>query len=37
MKEIFGDYSEKINSTEFLIMSFSSKTLPIKDRWLHRQ
>jgi hypothetical protein len=33
MKEIFGDYSEKINSTEFLIMSFSSKTLPIKDRW----
>ena len=33
MKEIFGDYSEKTDSLEFLIMSFSSKTLPIKDRW----
>jgi hypothetical protein len=33
MKEIFGDYREKFDSTEFLIMSFSSQTLPIKDRW----
>jgi len=33
MKEIFGNYSEKTDSTEFLIMSFSSTTLPIKDRW----
>lgn len=33
MKEIFGDYCEKTDSTEFLIMSFSSQTLPIKDRW----
>jgi hypothetical protein len=33
MKEIFGDYSEKTDSSEFLIMSFSSKILPIKERW----
>jgi hypothetical protein len=33
MKEIFGDYSEKTDSTEFLIMSFSSNILPIKERW----
>ena len=33
MKEVFGEYREKTGSTEFLIMSFSSQTLPIKDRW----
>jgi hypothetical protein len=33
MKEIFGDYRERTDSTEFLIMSFSSQTLPITERW----
>lgn len=33
MTKIFGNYVEKEVSQEYLIISFSSETLPIKDRW----
>lgn len=33
MKETFGDFTEQNGSSEFLIMSFSSKALPVTERW----
>lgn len=33
MKETFGDFTEQNGSPEFLIMSFSSKALPVAERW----
>lgn len=33
MAEIFGDFAEIGECLEFLIISFSSSTIPIQDRW----